>query len=145
MGAAGKLAESIAPVPRPSWSPWRGQQVPVSFAPDCSRARVNKQRSQQRVLTGRQQSKHPSCLSSRLCQGGASESWNRPALAWAPGHRMAATVPFLHLRGAGAGGVGGRTLRRNGERPDGTKEESDTEEYKWRGKAYFPPSPRLHF
>ena len=145
MAAAGKLAESITPLPGPLQSPWRGQQVPMSFAPDCSQARVNKQRSQRRVLAGRQRSKYPSCLSSRLCQGGASESWNRPVQAWDPSHHVVATVPSCISAEPGqaerADAPGGET----GSGLTEQKKTSYTEEYKWRRNVYFPPSPQLHF
>ena len=139
LAAAGKLAESIMPLPGPSQSPWRGQQVPMSFEPDCSRARVNKQRSQRCVLAGRQRSKHPSCLSSRLCQGGASESWNRPVQAWDPSCHAADAVPLLHLHGVWAGRAGRRTWRRNGERPDGTKEDELYRGIQMEKKHVFSP------
>lgn len=145
LAAAGKLAESIMPLPGPSQSPWRGQQVPMSFESDCSRARVNKQRSQRCVLTGRQRSKHPSCLSSRLCQGGASESWNRPVQAWDPSCHAADAVPSCISTESGqaerADAPGGET----GSGLTEQKKTSYTEEYKWRRNMYFSPSPQLHF
>ena len=93
----------------------------MSLAPDCSQPGVNKQQSQRCVLVGRQRSEHPSCRSSRLCQGGASESWNRPAPAWAPGPHAAATVRLLRLRRAGLERAD--TLEEKRARPDGKEDE----------------------